>query len=57
MEPIWYAIVWIAVGAIGAFFASRIAGNKGHSPALFGIIGFVLPLIGIIIAAVLPKKA
>jgi hypothetical protein len=50
-------IIVLVVAVLGAYFAARIAGGKGYSPVLFGIIGFILPLIGIIIAAVLPRKA
>jgi uncharacterized membrane protein len=53
----WYWIVALVVAGLGAFIAARIAGGKGHSPVVFGILGFFLPLIGMIIAAVMPRKA
>jgi hypothetical protein len=53
----WYWIIALVVAGLGAFFAARIAGGKGYSQVVFGILGFFLPLIGIIIAAVLPRKA
>lgn len=52
-----YWIIWIVVAVLGAVISARLAGGKGYSPVLFGIFGFVLPLIGVIVAAVLPRKA
>ena len=39
-----------------AFICSRIAASKGRRPALWFIIGFFFPLLGIILALVLPRK-
>jgi hypothetical protein len=44
----WVWIVSLAIAAAMAFICARIAGGKGHSPVGYGILGFFLPLIGLI---------
>ena len=40
----------------GTSFLAAVV-NRGGNVALFGALGFVLPLIGIVIVAVLPRQA
>jgi len=39
-----------------AYASGRMADKKGYSYAAFAAIGFFIPIIGLIIAAVLPDK-
>ncbi|HEX4450363.1 MAG TPA: SHOCT domain-containing protein, partial [Kofleriaceae bacterium] len=45
---------YIAIGIIGGFISAFIASGKRRSAAGWFVIGFLLPLIGIILAIVLP---
>lgn len=47
--------VLILCAAFG-YASGRMADKKGYSYAAFAAIGFFLPLIGLVIAAVLPDK-
>ena len=51
---IW--IVGIIISALGAWLCAWLAGNKGYSPVLFGILGFFFFLITLIVVLVLPRK-
>lgn len=57
MDNIWLWIASFAVAAISAYLCVRIATRKGRSPLGYGILGFFLPLIGLIVVAVLPSRA
>ena len=53
-------LTWVWVLAIALAFGyvcSRIAAKKGRSPLGYGLLGFFLPLIGLIVVAVLPSRA
>lgn len=52
----WAGIISLVVAVVSAFIAGRIAGSKGHSAVGFGVLGFFLPLVGIIVAVVLKPK-
>lgn len=39
----------LIVGVIFAGICAVVAGNKGKSPALWGLVGFLLGLIGLVI--------
>lgn len=53
---LWYWVVWLVVAGLGAFVSARIASGKGYGPVGFAILGLILPLVGVIVAAVLPRK-
>ena len=52
----WIWLVWLAIGVVAAIVCARIATSKGRSAIGYGILGFVLPLIGLIVVAVLPSR-
>ena len=52
----WLWIAGLVVGLVVAFICARVAGNKGHSAVGYGILGFFLPLIGIIVVLVIKDR-
>jgi hypothetical protein len=54
MEVYYYVTAFI-VGCVSALVCWILAQRKGRSPIGFAIVGFFLPLVGIIIAAVWPR--
>jgi hypothetical protein len=44
------------IAVLCAWLCAWIAGNKGYSPVLFGILGFFFFLITLIVILVLPRK-
>ena len=52
-ETLVYGVALLAAFAM-AYFSGEIASKKGHSFAAFAVLGLLLPVIGIIIAAALP---
>jgi hypothetical protein len=50
---------WLAffIALACAFGAGFIANGKNRNVMLWSALGFVLPIVGLIIIAVLPKKA
>ncbi len=52
----WFWIISIAVALVVAFICARVAGNKGHSAVGYGLLGFFLPLIGIIVVLVIKDR-
>lgn len=57
MDRTWLWIISFAVAAVCAFLCARIAAGKGRSPLGYAILGFFLPIIGLIVIAVLPSRA
>lgn len=51
-----YTIFGLSICAICCVVCIKLAEKKGYSKALFGVMGFLLSVIGIIIAAVLPNN-
>ncbi len=49
-------IIWVVVAVAIAFLCANIASKKGRSPALWGILGFVIPVIALILILVLPRS-
>ncbi len=49
--------VLLVVAVIGGVIAGAIASSKGHSFIGYFLLGFLLPVIGIIVALVQPDKA
>ena len=46
----------VVIAAVFAFVSGEIASRKGYSFAGYAVLGFFLPIIGLIVAAVLPDK-
>ncbi len=53
----WLWIVWLAVGLICATICARVAAGKGRGPVGYAVLGFLVPLIGLIVVAVVPSRA
>lgn len=51
-----FIILCLGVGIGCAFASGSIAGKKGYSSTLFGVLGFCFGIIVLIVAAVLPDK-
>lgn len=51
-----FIFLCLGIGVVCAIASSNIAGKKGYSAALFGILGFCFGLIVLIVAVVLPDK-
>jgi len=52
----YYFIVAIVVDAVLAYFSGEIASKKGYNFANYALLGFFLPIVGLIVAAALPDK-
>jgi membrane associated rhomboid family serine protease len=52
----WYWVISLLIAVLCAWLCAWIAGNKGYSPVLFGILGFFFFLITLIVLLVLPRK-
>lgn len=55
MNATW-SIVGIAIAVVFAIICNRIAVSKGRGPVLWAILGFLFPLIALIIILILPRK-
>jgi predicted cobalt transporter CbtA len=55
MEWLW--LISLAIAIVIAVLCYRIAEGKGRSGVLWGILGFIIPLIALIIILVLPDKS
>jgi predicted cobalt transporter CbtA len=55
MEWLW--LISLAIAIVIAVLCYRIAEGKGRSGVLWGILGFIVPLIALIIILVLPDKS
>jgi hypothetical protein len=53
---IWTYIIALVVAAVFGYVCARIAGRKGHSAVGYGILGFFLPLIGLIVVLVIKDR-
>ena len=43
------------VSAVCAFWCATRAQAKGYNPAVWGVFGFLLPIVAVIAMAVMPK--
>lgn len=50
-------VVALVVGVICAYASTNIAREKGYEPLLYGVLGFCLGVIGLIVALVIPDKS
>jgi predicted cobalt transporter CbtA len=55
MEWLW--LISPAIAIVFAVLCYRIAEGKGRSGVLWGILGFIIPIIALIIILVLPDKS
>lgn len=51
-----YSIVVLVIEILFAFACYSVARSKGHSPVLWGVLGFLFGLIALIIVALLPRR-
>jgi hypothetical protein len=49
-------MIYLVVGLIGGLICAMIAPSKRRSPAAWFVIGFLIPLIGLILVLVLPPN-
>lgn len=50
---VWYYLIVLLIAAAAAYFCYRTAEGKGRSGVGYGILGFFLPLIGVIVVLVI----
>lgn len=53
-------LLWVALVMLAACFGAvtgRIAGDKGHSPLAYGVLGFCFPLVGLLVALLQPDRS
>lgn len=48
--------IWLVVGVVCAVICGIVAKNKGRNPIGFALLGFVLPLIGVIVVLVIKPE-
>ena len=56
MEIVISSVISLLVAVVFAYFCHRIAVGKGRGPVLWTILGFLFPIIAIIVIALLPPK-
>lgn len=57
MSVLWVTgIIAFIVWFVLLVATMNVAGSKGRSVVLWGVIGFFLPVIGLVLALVLPAK-
>jgi len=52
-----YFWISLTIGVVAALASAYIASTTGRHVAGYAILGFFLPLIGLIVAAVVPSRA
>jgi hypothetical protein len=53
---VWVVLVALVVAGVFGLICAAIAAQKNRSRLGYGLLGFFLPLIGLIVIAVLPKQ-
>lgn len=56
MEIVISSVISLLVAIVFAYFCHRIAVGKGRGPVLWTILGFLFPIIAIIVIALLPPR-
>ena len=56
MEIVISSVISLLVAIVFAYFCHRIAVGKGRGPVLWTVLGFLFPIIAIIVIALLPPK-
>jgi hypothetical protein len=51
-----YFWISLTIAVVSALVSGYIAGSKGRNVAGYAILGFFLPVVGLIVAAVVPSK-
>jgi hypothetical protein len=51
---LWF--IGLAIAIVFAVVCFRVAEGKGRSGVLYGLLGFFLPVIGLIVALVVPDR-
>jgi hypothetical protein len=51
---LWF--IGLAIAIVFAVVCYRVAEGKGRSGVLYGLLGFFLPVIGLIVALVVPDR-
>ena len=54
MELFVLLFLGFVISAVCAFWCARRAIDKGYSPAVWGVLGFVIPIIAVIMMVILP---
>ena len=54
MELFLLLALGFVISAVCAFWCAKRAVNKGYNPVVWGVLGFVIPIIAVIVMAVLP---
>ena len=54
---VYYWVTALIVGFVSALVCWILADRKNRSPIGYAIVGFFLPLIGIVLIAVMPQAA
>lgn len=57
MDNIWLVAIALAVAAAFGLICARIASMKGRNPVGYGLLGFFVPLIGLMVVGLLPSKS
>jgi uncharacterized membrane protein YoaK (UPF0700 family) len=50
------SLIGLVIAVVCAVVCHRIATTKGRSPVLWAVLGFLFPLIALIVIALLPSK-
>ncbi len=56
MEIVISGVISLLIAIVFAYFCHKIAVSKGRGPVLWTILGFLFPIIAIIVIAILPRK-
>ena len=54
MEVFLLLCLSFVIGAVCAFWCANRAVHKGYNPVVWGILGFVVPIISVVVMVVLP---
>ena len=56
MELFWFLAVGFLISVICSVWCAKRPIDKGYNPALWGVLGFVIPIISVIVMAFLPQS-
>ena len=56
METFVLVMLGIVISVVCAAWCASHAMDKGHSPGLWGVLGFLFPLIAVIVIALIPPS-